>query len=319
MEEKNVNTWEEFAQALADLRREHLDAGLHASSAPLFRGQENSRWMLSTTLDRIREGMLFSDYYRRIAKIRPQIESLTNRDWPIPGYPEVERLSRNYQELDQLLWVGPRPAYAYMAYLRHHGFPSPLLDWTRSPYIAAYFAFKNVGENSGGMVSIFVYFETPNKPSGNGKRVLYRYGPYVKTHRRHVLQQSEYTLCLAFDNEWRFEEYDKVFDSGLDQQGICWKFTIPASQRRKVLQMLDEYNLNAFSLFESEDAMIETLATREFSFENSGRAESQVQAQRALSRIRSEAAQRGLERLSSSDIDAEIQAVRVRGDQPARP
>lgn len=51
------------------------------------------------------------------------------------------------------------------------------------------------------------------------------------------------------------------------QQGLCWKFTIPVTERTKVLKRLDEYNLNAFSLFESEESLMETLAVREFSFQ----------------------------------------------------
>jgi hypothetical protein len=96
--------------------------------------------------------------------------------------------------------------------------------------------------------------------------VVYRQGPHVNTHRRHFLQQSEYTLCLGFDTEWRFEQYHKVFDDGLHQQGICWKITIPAAERVKVLQELDEYNVNSFSLFGSEESLMDTLATREFCF-----------------------------------------------------
>jgi hypothetical protein len=42
------------------------------------------------------------------------------------------------------------------------------------------------------------------------------------------------------------------------------KFTIPAAERPKVLRLLDAYNLNAFSLFGSEESMMETLAIREF-------------------------------------------------------
>ena len=87
---------------------------------------------------------------------------------------------------------------------------------------------------------------------------------HVTTHRRHFLQQSEYTICLIFDNDWRFEQYDTVFDKGREQQGFCWKYTMPASERPKVLKLLDEHNLNAFSLFGSEESMMGTLATREF-------------------------------------------------------
>jgi hypothetical protein len=208
--------------------------------------------------------MLYREYYRIIDKIRSQIQSLVGGDWPIPSYPEVERLVRTYEEFNNTLWAGDRPAYGYMAYLRHHGFPSPLLDWSRSPYVAAYFAFANACKDSSGRVSIFVLCERNFKVSGNQMDVVNIFGPYVKTHRRHVLQQSQYTVCLSFHNEWRFESYDSVFDKGPRQQAFCWKFTIPVTERSKVLALLDEYNLNAFSLFGSEEHLMETLATREF-------------------------------------------------------
>jgi hypothetical protein len=264
MEERNVNTWEEFERELKELRKERDKSNKFLKSSLLFRGQENSCWLLSTTLDRNRERTLFKDYYRVIAKIRSQIEILTGKEWPIPEYPEVEKGVRDYHPFELDLWSGRWPGYAYMVYLRHHGFPSPLMDWTRSPYVAAYFAFGKAIPDPTKRVSIYVFSEISNKVSGNLMPVLYRCGPYVRTHRRHVLQQSEYTLCMGFDDAWRFEKYDVILDQGHRQQGMCWKFTIPASERTKVLRLLAEYNLNAFSLFGSEESLMETLALREF-------------------------------------------------------
>lgn len=263
MKERNVNTWEEFKNELHDIRKEHESSPLAREAPLLFRGQRNSSWALRTTLERRQERMLFRNYYRIIHRIAPQIESLTEASWPITNYWEVEKLSQKY---DNEFWCGGCPGYAYMVYLRHHGFPSPLLDWTRSPYVAMFFAFSGVEEDSAGRVAVFIFSEIPNKVSGNRIPTVLRYGPYVKTHRRHFLQQSEYTLCLVFDDEWRFEQYATVFDQGRHQQGICRKFTIPVAERRKVLKELDEYNLNALSLFGSEESMMETLAIREFVF-----------------------------------------------------
>jgi len=234
MEEINVATWEEFLGGLEEIRNERTSSTDYVQDCPLlFRGQGNSCWQLSATLERTRERILYRDYFRIIGKIRPQIESLVGGDWPIPPYPEVERLAKTYDELDMRFWAGDFPAYAYMAYLRQHGFPSPLLDWTQSPYVAGYFAFAKACQEAHGRVSIFVLRQRSFKPSGNQMDVVYFFGPYVKTHRRHVLQQSQYTACLSFHDEWRFESYASVFEKGHRQQAFCWKFTIPVLSDRR--------------------------------------------------------------------------------------
>jgi hypothetical protein len=73
-------------------------------------------------------------------------------------------------------------------------------------------------------------------------------------------------MCLLFENEWRFGEYEKVFTRSNHHQGAFRKFNIPSSEPMKVLRLLDEYNLNELSLFESEEALMITLALRELHF-----------------------------------------------------
>jgi hypothetical protein len=41
---------------------------------------------------------------------------------------------------------------------------------------------------------------------------------------------------------------------------------MPGTERVKVLQTLDKYNLNAFSLFQGDEALLETIATRSIDF-----------------------------------------------------
>jgi hypothetical protein len=272
MEERSLNAWEDFDHVLTEIRTQRQDSPDHAdSSSLLFRGQEDSCWRLQTTLDRKIQRATFTEYYRVIGNIRPEIETLTNTEWPIPDYLQVSKDAKDFDKFSMDLWWGKCPGYAYMAYLRHHGFPSPLLDWTRSPYIAAFFAFNKAIVDSKRRVAIYVFGQKATKSEGNRISVLHKYGPHVRTHRRHVLQQSEYTLCTIFDsdNEFRFANYDTIFEPGRLQQGFCWKITLPATERTKVLGLLDSYNVNAFSLFGSEDSMMEMLATKEFDFTKS--------------------------------------------------
>jgi hypothetical protein len=53
-----------------------------------------------------------------------------------------------------------------------------------------------------------------------------------------------------------------VFNINRSDQDLLWKIEIPASERVKVLHFLDKFNLNAFSLFDSEESLMETLAFR---------------------------------------------------------
>src|SRR5436309_2937506 len=160
-------------------------------SEPLFRGQSDADWKLRTTLERFSPRQWFIwDYYALARSILPAVGSLTEKVWPFPA-----DLKRGFN-LDEGA-VAPPPGYEFMIYLRHHGFPSPLLDWSRSPYLAAFFAFECRPHDGCTEVAVYSFIEHvgEGKIGDLDKPRIIGLGPTALTHERHYSQQCEYTIC----------------------------------------------------------------------------------------------------------------------------
>jgi hypothetical protein len=261
-----VFTWEEcqskfkeIEQCQGDLSKKN-DGG-HVSRL-FYRGQSNAELKLRTTLEREIDDNLnlsFEDYYRIISRIGPQVETFTGRVWKIPQYAKPSPQSLLFGELTL-------PAHEYIVYLRHHRFPSPLLDWTRSPFIAAFFAFNDINDKVE-YISIFAYLEWAGRGKSHrgGDPLITSLNSNIRTHVRHFLQQSEYTICTKEnDGEIYLASHQDVFSKGGEEQDLLWQINIPSSERFKVLAHLDSLNINAFSLFGSEESLMSTMALREF-------------------------------------------------------
>jgi FRG domain len=266
MEEIDVKTWEEFKGQLERIEKEMQTH--RVSSDLLFRGQSNSSWSLKTTLERYRtKPYSFEEYHSLMRATIPQVETFVGEKWEFPCHKKVEEWLHVVGALPSMHMR--IPGYDYMIYLRHHGFPSPLLDWTRSAYIAAHFAFHRVDEKTES-IAIFVYCELPHghKTGGSDQANILGLRPYIRSHRRHFNQQSEYTICTKAEGSTLvYTSHEDAFVRNEEEQDLLYKFTIPSTERAKVLQELDRYNLNAYSLFGSEESLMETLALREIFFQ----------------------------------------------------
>jgi hypothetical protein len=229
----------------------------------LFRGQADARWPLSTTLER-RDPQRYSvlQYLVLASRGLSELESFTGKTWQVPSFPELQRLLRTEADPSHF----HLPAYEYLIYLRHHGFASPLLDWTESPYVAAFFALSDHTKVDR---AIYCFVETPDGAKGGtvGDPTIHVHGPFVRSHVRHFAQRAWYTVAVEWDEvrrEHAFVPHASVFRRNDPTQDVLIKIEVPAALRREGLRSLSDYNINQFTLFQSEDALVRMLESRAF-------------------------------------------------------
>jgi len=281
MPEYQAHTWHAFEDIVRVVEAFNKD-----SLYPLlFRGHHSACWSLQSTLERRKPNrFLVLKYYESILRCKPEIEMFTGLSWELCGIGEICNLLKDYDRFSRMLEGctddGRVLGDSYMAYLRHHGFPSPLVDWSRSPYVAAYFAFQAPGAQNR---AIYILAEKPDNTKGkaSNEASIYSLRRVPKPHKRHYLQQSEYTACVQFNlnDGWSFVPYETIERSHIGSlenwhevnqtswsgvfQDVIFKITMPSDIRLEILQRLDQFNLNAFSLFGSEESLMETMAFRE--------------------------------------------------------
>jgi len=271
LKEINLKTWEDFEKYITKLikitSKRKKDTPLYISDY-LFRGQSDSKWRLETTLERFTGKLLtMEECYKIVYATKAQVETFTGKVWGT--LPNLQEYMAEI-ESEGLLPLGREfITLEYFIYLRHHGFPSPLLDWTLSPYVAAYFAFRDVFSKADS-TSIYAYCEYTegHKFGSSTTPKITGLDPNVRSHRRHFQQQSHYTICTWFNkSKHTYACHQDVFKRENSNQDELLKITIPSVERKKILSRLDQYyNINAYSLIGSEESLMETLSFRKVPF-----------------------------------------------------
>lgn len=259
-----IDSWEQFDGELSKLNayREEMEKNSSGYVSDfLFRGQSNSEWKIETTLERLLgKRVPLLRYYEYISSAKKEIESITSKEWDLPSFDQY----MGYLSKGNAGTMGEFPGYEYMVYLRHHGFPSPLLDWTISPYIAAYFAFRNA-KKTNKAVSIYAYLEHVGggKARWGNEAFIRSLGSNIRTHPRHYLQKSQYTICTTKEDDRPvYCSHEEAFTKEKRSQDLVWKLILPTTERTDFLTRLDLHNTNSYSLFGTEESLIETIAFR---------------------------------------------------------
>ncbi|HSV13423.1 MAG TPA: FRG domain-containing protein [Tepidisphaeraceae bacterium] len=219
-----------FRETWASLRE-----GLHRFAAQdrqrrrqlLFRGQSDTNWPLDTTLDRFKP---IADplkrarlVYELLQEFSREAVQITSRAAPLPEGDALELLAR------------------------HHGLPSPLLDWTRSPFVAAYFAFEAAGAADR---AVWVLDLNRIPPPEFFPVDIIDDHLLLQFNRRALRQQS---IFLRVNEAKPLEQIASI---------ALTKFELPSSERGIALAELDAMNINATSLFEDFDGVARAVRTR---------------------------------------------------------
>lgn len=157
-----------------------------------------------------------------------------------------------------------------LARLQHHGFPTPLLDWSLSPYIAAYFAFKGASLNpkSNEMVSVFIFdidfWGSNYQPQSNllePSEFVSNFVPFVTDNPRMSRQMGVTTLTNVSDLQKHI--LSKVPNVGAQ---LLWKFDMLATERSHVMKELNLMGINDMTMFPDFDGLCKHL--KEIHFDN---------------------------------------------------
>lgn len=198
LETFELSSWfdfEKIAQNNLTNSMNELEAGPN-----IYRGHADASWKLDTTLERYSGSDIpVLSYYRAIKDIQSQLETFTNNKWDIPNTRDYDEYVKTEERIIEPSIIN------YMQYLRHYGYPSPLLDWTYSPFVAAYFAFRDLA-NTSKSVAIYEFFApmelvlTDTYPKDKTASIQLIVNPSHR-NKRHYLQQSIYSLCFRKINE----------------------------------------------------------------------------------------------------------------------
>jgi hypothetical protein len=258
-----VESLEQFVAVIAPMAP---DSPATTSGQYWYRGQTNSEWGLETSFLRMT---------RHLAKQRDEAIRLEVAA-------REEFMSKAHLFIDPGNMEKVKTIPCRWALMQHHGAPTRLLDWTASPYVAAYFATQQDGSDRDGAVWCFCHRRLHKafvKEYGSEPPDLTRTedeDPAVE-HLHEVLRNpdappSVVPLAFKFFSSARMAEQQGRFTMCLrvHQDHVCIAAKIPTTHLKKIviphkikpdfLAELRRMNITAAALFPGVDGLGRSIA-----------------------------------------------------------
>jgi hypothetical protein len=231
------STWNEFKQNYRNHLPGDRDSDVYKNA--IFRGQARAEWHLISTFDR--------NYGSKRAGSRDSLSKQLIEDF----YEECARYSD---------WRYAKDDPRVLAMAQHHGLPTRLLDWTFSPYVAAYFAFvwflfeKPV---QGGSVAIWALDRRAvQKRAPEGQLQIIS----VQDHENSRLGNQAGLFTFLKTNDENLEQYLANPAVGLGSALV--KFQLPTHQCRDALHDLLLMGIHHGTIFPGREGIAQTIKLR---------------------------------------------------------
>jgi FRG domain len=284
-----AHTCEEFLAALGPMASHWVadDGSLAAPGGWLFRGQRDAKWDLvpsafrnesfrkafnkhqQSAVDALSE---LARYQRRVLSCL--MHEVDMQGLPIPldgeeyrssGSPEEDVFDSMGGDLNRLT---PGEA-ARLALAQHYGIPTTLLDWSRRPLIAAYFAAKDAAANPvAERPAVWAVRETALHID-NSPRFWVVTAPTTSNPNLGA-QHGVFTLQLFhFTSGYKLNEsllalMKSLSDRGLPNDQVPWfvRATLPTAEAPRLLRVLAYSGVHAGTLFPGHAGAVEALRER---------------------------------------------------------
>lgn len=235
-------TWKEFKKTVEDFEARRY----------IFRGQSVAN-KLRTSFHRTNRSNITRYHKNNIPELQHFLSSVDK------GYSSLAELS---------------DLFSILTLAQHHGYPTPILDWTASPYIAAYFAFLTVQrettEQSDNVLTehVRIYqfdLEEYQKdfPQSMDVNDIYLHTSFVITpplnNPRAIPQQS--ISCISTIDD--IESYMDYLGKNMNKQFLS-AYDIHVSEAESALKDLELMGITHASLFPGLDGICAYLKRKHF-------------------------------------------------------
>ena len=246
--ESKVTSWDMFVSAIA-----RVAIGIPPGAAYTFRGQPNAAHSLEPSFQRKISKLSRADAIRiekiLLAEFQSQAHLLMQPAW-LPDY---------------------RDMISWWSLMQHHGAPTRLLDWTKSPYVAAYFAVESHPDQDGALW----YFHANRLDVRLKELGEPAMEDAIKDLNRFFASENERSCCYLFERKQKIERmvtqqggftvspdvlanHADIIEKALvnnDDREWFKKIVIPAELKSEFLLQLHRLNVNGIALFPGIDGL----------------------------------------------------------------